>query len=140
MNYDIFDKTSGQILRCVDCPESMIDYQLLNENESYIDGLSNDDYNFFYVENSSLVPFPDKPNEWCVFDYTTKSWVEDFNLASKYVISKRNQLLYESDWTQLPNGPLTIQQQQQWADYRQQLRDITDQQGYPFNVVWPVQP
>jgi hypothetical protein len=52
----------------------------------------------------------------------------------------RNLLLYESDWTQIPNNPLTVEQQQAWADYRQQLRDIKSQPGYPNNVIWPTPP
>lgn len=28
---------------------------------------------------------------------------------------------------------------QKWADYRQELRDVTKQQ-YPYNIVWPVEP
>jgi hypothetical protein len=52
----------------------------------------------------------------------------------------RNNLLQQSDWTQIPNGPLTAEQQQAWAVYRQELRDITSQSGYPFNVIWPTPP
>jgi hypothetical protein len=53
---------------------------------------------------------------------------------------KRDALLYASDWTQIPNNPLTAEQQQLWVVYRQELRDVTTQSGYPFNVVWPTAP
>lgn len=52
---------------------------------------------------------------------------------------RRNQLLAESDWTQIPDVALTIEQKTAWAVYRQQLRDfpaICD----PFNPVWPIPP
>lgn len=86
------------------------------------------------------------PSPYSVFNYQTKQWVDPrtdqqkYDLACEQVISQRNQLLYESDWTQIPGNPLTTAQQQEWAVYRQQLRDITAQSGYPFNVVWPVPP
>lgn len=49
----------------------------------------------------------------------------------------RNTLLAASDWTQLPDAPVD---QTAWSAYRQALRDITDQEGFPANVVWPVPP
>jgi hypothetical protein len=83
---------------------------------------------------------PTKPNEWCVFDYSTKTWNDNLQIADIIQKSKRQSLLSESDWTQIPNNPLTEQKQQEWAVYRQQLRDITKQSGYPTNVLWPIQP
>lgn len=35
---------------------------------------------------------------------------------------------------------LTAEKQQEWRDFRQALLDITDQEGYPHNIVWPTQP
>jgi hypothetical protein len=46
--------------------------------------------------------------------------------------SKRNDLLRESDWTQLPNNPLPSEKQEEWAVYRQQLRDIPETIPYVF--------
>jgi len=51
--------------------------------------------------------------------------------------AQRNALLAASDWTQLPDAPVD---QTAWAVYRQALRDITDQEGFPANVVWPTKP
>lgn len=50
---------------------------------------------------------------------------------------ERNKLLSSSDWTQLPDAPVD---KTAWATYRQALRDITSQEGFPENVVWPVKP
>lgn len=55
-------------------------------------------------------------------------------------IMQRNARLYETDWTQLPNGPLTAEQVQAWADYRQQLRDLPQHTTDPENPNWPVPP
>ena len=39
---------------------------------------------------------------------------------------KRDELLTASDWTQLGDVPLTDSKKQEWATYRQALRDVTD--------------
>lgn len=56
------------------------------------------------------------------------------------VRAQRNSLLDLCDWTQLPDAPLTAEQKQAWAEYRQALRDVPEQTGFPENVVWPSTP
>jgi hypothetical protein len=46
--------------------------------------------------------------------------------------AQRNDLLKLSDWTQIPNNPLTPQKQAEWAEYRQNLRDMFNQKPYIF--------
>ena len=53
---------------------------------------------------------------------------------------KRQPLLRQSDWTQGPDAPLTAEQKAAWATYRQALRDVTAQAGFPLNVIWPTKP
>lgn len=48
--------------------------------------------------------------------------------------SIRNEKLKECDWTQLPDSTVN---KEIWAAYRQALRDITDQEGFPWSVIWP---
>ena len=50
---------------------------------------------------------------------------------------KRNKLLSASDWTQVTDAAVD---QAAWATYRQELRDIPQQEGFPDAVVWPAQP
>jgi len=50
--------------------------------------------------------------------------------------SIRNSLLTASDWTQLPDAPCD---QQAWAEYRQQLRELTADSNWP-HVTFPDQP
>lgn len=63
----------------------------------------------------------------------------------------RNYKLMECDWTQLPNSPLTQKQVDAWAQYRQELRDLTDVIDDPKPLViafesgeihpdWPIPP
>ena len=54
------------------------------------------------------------------------------------VRAERDRLLLESDWTQLPDVPAATRSV--WATYRQALRDIPQQAGFPANVVWPSKP
>lgn len=56
---------------------------------------------------------------------------------SAKVRTKRNKLLAESDWTQVADAPVD---QAAWATYRQALRDITEQDGFPVNVEFPAEP
>ena len=50
---------------------------------------------------------------------------------------KRDNLLKESDWTQLSDVSVDATA---WATYRQELRDLPSQEGFPFNITWPTQP
>ena len=50
---------------------------------------------------------------------------------------KRNSLLLACDYTQLPDS--LSQNKTAWAEYRQALRDITNQPD-PLNIVWPIAP
>lgn len=56
---------------------------------------------------------------------------------SKNVRQTRNEKLKECDWTQLADSTAD---KQAWATYRQALRDVPTQTGFPWNVVWPDQP
>ena len=51
--------------------------------------------------------------------------------------AQRNTLLAASDWTQVADAPVD---QAAWATYRQALRDITSQEGFPEAITWPVAP
>lgn len=52
----------------------------------------------------------------------------------------RNFRLKQSDKYVIPDFPITPEKKQEWAVYRQALRDITSQQTFPDSVVWPVKP
>lgn len=94
-----------------------------------------------FVENI-VYGMPVKQNNIWVETWTTKSLSveeqqEKFNEASLLIRKERNNLLKECDWTQLPDTPIN---KEIWASYRQELRNISTQQGFPFNVIWPAPP
>lgn len=92
------------------------------------------------------------------FDSTTHSataWVEHVNgawlqtwtvqelpedLAATNVRGIRNQLLSESDWTQIADSPLDPDSKAAWSLYRESLRMIPQQAGFPRDVQWPPEP
>ena len=51
--------------------------------------------------------------------------------------SERSRRLAESDWTQVADSPVD---KAAWATYRQALRDVPTQAGFPWDVAWPAQP
>jgi len=68
------------------------------------------------------------------------SWFRGWNLevhvdAEDRVRKKRDNLLAQCDWTQVADAPVD---KTAWAIYRQSLRDIPEQDGFPNNVIWPV--
>jgi hypothetical protein len=50
---------------------------------------------------------------------------------------ERTQRLKDSDWTQLADAPVN---KTAWAVYRQSLRDVTIQPGFPWQIDWPNMP
>lgn len=49
----------------------------------------------------------------------------------------RDALLLASDWTQLPDAGLSEEKKALWVAYRQTLRDVPQQSGFPREIVWP---
>jgi hypothetical protein len=49
----------------------------------------------------------------------------------------RNTLLNESDWSQVPDNPLTEEKRAEWRQYRQTLRELTDTYENPKEIVFP---
>lgn len=52
---------------------------------------------------------------------------------------QRNQILNDTDWTQLSDAPLSDIVKQQYAIYRQALRDLPSNSTYP-DIFWPIEP
>lgn len=76
--------------------------------------------------------------------YTGSRYTQTWEVAEKgveHVASKarqmRNKLLDDTDHTQLADAP---QDKRAWAVYRQALRDISNQPGFPKNIEWPTPP
>ena len=66
------------------------------------------------------------------------------NLAQLAVVNRatRNQLLASSDWTQMPDSPLTDEAKTSWATYRTSLRTLPTHENWPSleDADWPTKP
>ena len=82
------------------------------------------------------VPFtPEEEAEWDAMEAEYAAGAND--RAAAEVRTERDAKLTESDWTQVIDAPVD---QAAWATYRQALRDIPDQAGFPNEVNWPNKP
>jgi len=53
---------------------------------------------------------------------------------------KRDRLLTDTDWVVTKASETDDSVPTEWKTYRQALRDITEQSGFPDNVIWPPRP
>ena len=63
---------------------------------------------------------------------------EEVNAQEQRVRAERNARLTACDWTQGKDIPDSVSTP--WAAYRQALRDVPQQEGFPWNVTWPEMP
>lgn len=95
-----------------------------------------------HTETQKLVPSAPYLENGQVFTVTVAPKTDEelaADLASKAakIRSQRNTLIANTDWTQLSDSPVD---KQAWATYRQALRNIPEQAGFPALVVWPKDP
>jgi hypothetical protein len=74
---------------------------------------------------------------WQVTAASAEEIAERLQDKEAEVRQQRNELLSACDWTQLPDSPAD---HEAWAAYRQELRDVTAQEGFPWDVTWPETP
>lgn len=109
-------------------------YQL-TENENIV----------LYLDTMAFIPRGHR--FWTEYE----AWVEDGNTplpvptpSSEQLADeargKRNDLLRECDWTQLADNNLTGLERTAWLAYRQLLREVPQQAGFPDNILWPTAP
>jgi len=107
-----------------------------------------------YVANNIIVNYTaeqqttkaNKPTYSCSWNNTTFVWddtrtIEEQNSdAQELAIATRDALLSQTDWIVIRAVDQGTSIPTDWQAYRQALRDITNQSGYPTNIVWPVAP
>lgn len=77
---------------------------------------------------------------WVYVHMTDLEKAEFNKMQEKKVRMERNRTLYATDWVLLSDSPLTEEKKQEFLAYRQALRDVSNQQGFPWDVVWPERP
>ena len=135
MNFVVYEETTGRIIMS---GSATTVEGLAPPGHAVMETESPVDFTAYAVRSGSVVPMPSKPIGFFTFDHASFEWVADVTKADVHVRQQRSQLLAQSDWTQLPDVPLATKEA--WAVYRQALRDITEQPGYPLDVVWPSPP
>ena len=60
--------------------------------------------------------------------------------AAEAAWATAKQLLRESDWSMLPDVPMTVGDKQAWIKYRMDLRNIRTSTGFPDAVSFPAKP
>ena len=81
-----------------------------------------------------------QPNEYKIIDGEA---IQRTDNILEILRNKRNELLKESDWTQMSDSPLTDSKKTEWATYRQSLRDLPSNNSSATSiddVTFPTEP
>ncbi len=77
---------------------------------------------------------------WTITKSTVALTAEEIQANSdaeaQLVRGKRDDLIAKTDWMALSDVTMSAE----WQAYRQALRDIPEQEGFPDNVTWPTKP
>ena len=147
MRQYIYYKNSGeiaQVVRYADLitPEHPEDLNVL-EIDRDLDDVVNKYYDIEAGELKDKAPIPSgsydywewQPNN--TWSFKPEVFIEDIRV-------QRTTKLYDSDWTQAVDSPLSDEKKAEWRTYRQSLRDIVSNLPAdlddPGNVVWPTEP
>jgi hypothetical protein len=146
-HYIIYNTISGEIIQLC----SVVD--LADISHLLVEGISQlelakpiIDTNRYYVQANQLVIMPEQPGPYYKFDYQTKTWqdvrteAQKFQQASREILNQRKQLLDSTDWIVVKAVDTGTPIPTAWQTYRQELRDVTNQTGYPYQVTWPTKP
>lgn len=135
-----FYEVNGKITSNLTASLEVFELVAASNGFNYIEGEYSQE--FYYVKDGLPVEKPPRPDFIYDFNYTSYSWEPNLAIAELKVQNIRNQLLQESDWTDTVSAQTRLGETlyNSWQTYRQELRDITLQAGYPFEVVFPSPP
>lgn len=126
-------KVSHIITDVINYTELMPDHIEIDSEEImyYID-------NLFYYKTQDNTKEGERLDDSFYFDITEKIWKQNLSVLAERIRSIRNDLLKQTDWTQLEDIDIILKNK--WKTYRQDLRDITLQFNFPTEVLWPTTP
>ena len=99
----------GTILRTGSCPDAMFDLQK-NADELIMEGVADDASDM--IQDGKIVQKPG-PSD------TVKN-----DAAILELRLRRDLMLADTDWTQLPDSPLSDSAKNEWQEYREKLRNL----------------
>lgn len=89
----------------------------------------------FHTTAEGNIPFTaDEETAWDAYQETYSARANDRKAAE--VRAERNEKITACDWRVLPD----ISNSAVWKVYRQALRDVPAQEGFPWTITWPEQP
>lgn len=95
------------------------------------------DYTKNVIESDPVFDGSSWVQVWVVADASQEEINERIAIKSNEIRSERDAKLASSDWTQLSDATVD---KAAWSVYRQALRDIPQQEGFPYNVIFPATP
>lgn len=93
-----------------------------------------------FDEDGNLITIPEKYTMMTVTAMTEGTLPPAHTMTAEEARAKRDKLLAETDWTQVLDAPISAECREAFRVYRQALRDITEQEGFPADIAWPVKP
>ena len=78
--------------------------------------------------------------EWIVEAIPEKTEEEKYEEASTEVRNQRDRLISETDYLMMVDYPISEAEREVVKVYRQALRDVPEQEGFPYTIVWPEKP
>jgi hypothetical protein len=75
---------------------------------------------------------------WTINTLTTDQQNSATTAQAATIRQQRDAKLTACDWTQTSDNP--IANKTAWATYRQALRDLTKESGFPWDMTWPTEP
>lgn len=74
------------------------------------------------------------------YAYNGEVTVENIPMTEEEARTQRDKLLADTDWTQVLDAPIDSATRKAYRTYRQALRDIPEQEGFPETITWPELP
>lgn len=109
------------------------------KNVIEINGMSREE--FEKLEQCQLVDVEDYASVDIGDTYDGEHFYRDgVRLDAIFALNIRNNMLKASDFAVMPDYPCGETERAGWLAYRQALRDIPEQAGYPDAIVWPEPP
>jgi Phage tail assembly chaperone protein len=144
--YSYYDNETGVFAPCRNAiPDSDTPERFCPGGHSVFKGFADHTRVRFDKALGGLVPYqpPSPPaNEWEAWTWNVEAWqwvsVPTEAALTRDARAERTRRLAACDWTQLADVPAATSQA--WEGYRQALRDVTGQSGFPLTINWPQEP
>lgn len=88
-----------------------------------------------------MLPYSEENIELAMnMSYNGEYTIEDIPVTAEEARAQRDKLLNDTDWTQVLDSPIDAETREAYRVYRQALRDIPEQEGFPHSITWPELP